>query len=85
MTDTARPDNHQSHNMSDYAATYATYQPEVPEFFNFAYDICRAPASVGASVETSWATSKCSARPDRGVEERLRSIPYHGIEAANLR
>ncbi len=39
MTDTARPGNQQSHNMSNYAATYAAYKPEVPEFFNFAYDI----------------------------------------------
>ena len=27
------------HNMSDYASTYASYKPEVPEYFNFAYDI----------------------------------------------
>ncbi|MDB5080889.1 MAG: AMP-binding protein [Chloroflexi bacterium] len=27
------------HNMQDYASTYATFQPEVPEYFNFAYDV----------------------------------------------
>jgi acyl-coenzyme A synthetase/AMP-(fatty) acid ligase len=27
------------HNMQDYASTYAAYQPDVPEYFNFAYDV----------------------------------------------
>jgi hypothetical protein len=27
------------HNMADYASTYAGFKLEVPEYFNFAYDV----------------------------------------------
>src|ERR1700694_3203683 len=30
---------HEPHNMTSYAQTYAEYKIEVPEYFNFAYDI----------------------------------------------
>ncbi len=30
---------HEAHNMTSYAQTYAEYKIEVPEYFNFAYDI----------------------------------------------
>lgn len=39
VTEKAGGDPGGSHNMQSYTETYATYQPEVPEYYNFAYDL----------------------------------------------
>ncbi len=76
MTVETRPEGQGQHNMSDYASTYAEYKLEVPEYFNFAYDITDNYAEDPDREMMHWV--------DESGQERRLSYAYFRDRSAQL-